>query len=79
MDVVVLSDTPRTRSVSMSNDDWMLISGCLESCAGSFRAQYSQVVATYVTRGQIDEAVAEAAKMNELLQRLDSLQAKLFG
>jgi hypothetical protein len=39
--------------------------------------KHSQTIATYVTRGQLDEAQQEANRMNTLLQTLDKLQAKL--
>jgi hypothetical protein len=49
----------------------------VEAFSDTYRKQHSQTVATYVTRGQLDHAVDEARKMNELLQQLDRLQAKI--
>ena len=66
-----------TRSVTLTNDLWLILSQCVEAFADTYRKQHSQTVATYVTRGQLDNAVDEARKMNELLQQLDKLQAKL--
>ena len=66
-----------TRSVTLTNDQWLILSQCVEAFADTYRKQHSQTVATYVTRGQLDNAVDEARKMNELLQQLDKLQAKL--
>ena len=65
------------RSVNLSNNDWLILSQCVESFAGTYRSTQSQIVTTYVTRNQLDHAVAEAKKMNDLLQQLDKLQAKL--
>lgn len=67
------------RSMSLSNEEWLILSQCVEAFTASHRANHSQVVATYVTRGQLDMAVEEAAKMNSLLQQLDKLQAKLIS
>jgi hypothetical protein len=50
---------------------------CAEAYSETYRTKHSQTIATYVTRGQIPEAQAEAVKMNQLLQTLDKLQAKL--
>jgi hypothetical protein len=65
------------RSVTLSNDNWLIISQCVESFADKYRNQHSQIIATYVTRGQLTEAQNEAVKMNELLQKLDKLQSLL--
>ena len=65
------------RSVSMSNDDWLIASQCIESFADVYRKNQSLIIATYVTRGQTAEAVSEATKMNQMLQRLDQIQAKV--
>jgi hypothetical protein len=65
------------RSVTMTNEQWSVLSMCAEAYSTTFRAQQSGFIATYVTRGQLDEAVAQAAKMNTMLQQLDKLQAKL--
>ncbi len=66
-----------TRSVTLTNDQWLILSQCVESFTSTYRNQHSQTIATYVTRGQLAEAQAEAVKMNDLLQTLDKLQAKL--
>ena len=50
---------------------------CAESYATTFRTQQSEFVATYVTRGQLDEAVKQAGKMNAMIALLDKIQAKL--
>ena len=68
---------PITRSVELSNDTWLIISQCVEAFADTYRKNQSLVIATYVTRGQTDEAVIEASKMNMMLQRLDQIQAKV--
>jgi hypothetical protein len=65
------------RSVTLSNDEWLIISQCVEAFADTYRSQHSQTIATYVTRGQLDEAVSEARRMNDLLMRLDRLQASV--
>ena len=65
------------RSVTLSNEQWSILAMCAEAYATTFRTQQSEFIATYVTRGQLDEAVAQAAKMNSMLQKLDKLQAKL--
>jgi hypothetical protein len=79
-DIVVITDESQdeiTRSVTLSNDSWLILSQCVESFADTYRAKHSQTIATYVTRGQITEAQQEAERMNQLLQRLDKLQACL--
>jgi hypothetical protein len=65
------------RSVTLTNEQWSILAMCAEAYATTFRRQQSEFVATYVTRGQLDEAVNQAAKMNKMLQALDQLQAKL--
>lgn len=79
--IVVLGDVQNSeaskRSVSLSNDEWFILSQCLEAFSDTFRTKHSQVIATYVTRGQIQEAISEANHMNILLQKLDTLQAKI--
>ena len=65
------------RSVTLTNEQWSILAMCAEAYATTFRKQQSEFVATYVTRGQLDEAVKQAAKMNAMLQKLDKLQAKL--
>jgi len=67
-----------SRSVSLTNEQWATLALCTESYSDTYRAKHSQTIATYVTRGQIPEAQAEAVKMNQLLQTLDKLQAKLL-
>jgi hypothetical protein len=79
-DLVVLSEEPSeeiTRSVTLSNEDWGILALCADAYATTFRTQQSEFVTTYVTRGQLDEAVKQASKMNALLQTLDKIQAKL--
>ena len=65
------------RSVTLSNEQWSILAMCAEAYATTFRKNQSEFVTTYVTRGQLDEAVSQAAKMNRMLQTLDQLQAKL--
>lgn len=80
MDLIVVIEDPReeiTRSVTLTNDQWLILSQCVESFSDTYRKQHSQTIATYVTRGQLDQAQVEARKMNDLLQTLDKLQAKL--
>jgi hypothetical protein len=79
-DIVIITDESQdevTRSVTLSNDSWLVLSQCVESFSDTYRAKHSQTIATYVTRGQIAEAQQEAERMNQLLQRLDKLQACL--
>jgi len=79
-DIVVLEDDPNNeihRAVTLSNDDWLVLSQCVESFADTYRKQHSQTIATYVTRGQLAEAQIEADKMNSLLRKLDQLQASI--
>jgi hypothetical protein len=81
--VLVLLPEPEAeeihRSVNLSNHEWLVLSQCTESFSAAYRESHSQVIATYVTRGQLDLAVEEAAKMNGLLQQLDKIQAKLVS
>lgn len=80
-DLVVLSEEPSeeiTRSVTLSNEDWGILALCADAYATTFRTQQSEFVATYVTRGQMASASAQAAKMNKMLQRLDKIQAELL-
>ena len=80
-DLVILSEEPSeeiTRSVTLSNEDWGILALCADAYATTFRTQQSEFVTTYVTRGQLDEAVKQASKMNALLQKLDRIQAKLL-
>ena len=66
-----------SRSVYLTNEQWSILAMCAESYSDTYRTKHSQTIATFVTRGQISEAQAEAVKMNQLLQTLDKLQAKL--
>jgi hypothetical protein len=87
MDLVVLTDgafeeevdpaKDIRRAIELTNEEWSVVAQCVESFADTYRAKHSQIVATYVTRGQLDEAVNEATKMNNLLAKLDKLQALL--
>lgn len=80
MDLIVITEAPSeeiSRSVTLTNDQWLILSQCVESFSDTYRKQHSQTIATYVTRGQLDQAQVEARKMNELLHTLDRLQAKL--
>jgi len=79
MDLIVITDATQeiTRSVTLTNDQWLVVSQCVESFADTYRKQHSQVIATYVTRGQLDVAQDEADKMNSLLRKLDQLQASI--
>jgi hypothetical protein len=85
MDDVEFSVVPSTkvpeeisRSVSLTNEQWAILALCAESYADTYRTKHSQIIATFVTRGQIAEAQAEAVNMNQLLQTLDKLQAQLL-
>lgn len=80
MDLIVVTEAPAdeiSRSVTLTNDQWLIVSQCVESFSDVYRKQHSQTIATYVTRGQLAEAQSEAQKMNQLLQQLDKLQALL--
>jgi hypothetical protein len=80
-DLVVFTGEPTneiTRSVTLTNEQWGILALCADAYATTFRTQQSEFVATYVTRGQLDEAVTQAAKMNAMLQQLDRIQAKLL-
>ena len=80
-DLVVFTDEPTneiTRSVTLTNEQWSILALCADAYATTFRTQQSEFVTTYVTRGQLDEAVTQAAKMNTMLQQLDRIQAKLL-
>ena len=66
------------RPVTLSNEEWSILALCAEAYATTFRTQQSEFVTTYVTRGQLDEAVSQAKKMNGMLQQLDRIQAKLL-
>jgi len=80
MDLVIITEAPAqeiTRSVTLTNDQWLILSQCVESFSDTYRKQHSQTIATYVTRNQLDQAQVEAKRMNNLLQQLDKLQARL--
>jgi hypothetical protein len=80
MDLIVITEAPEeelTRSVTLTNDQWLILSQCVEAFSDTYRKQHSQTIATYVTRNQLDQAQVEARRMNDLLQQLDKLQARL--
>ena len=66
-----------SRSVTCTNDEWLVVSQCIESFSDTYRKNQSLVIATFVTRGQTPEAVNEAQKMSQMLQRLDQIQARV--
>jgi hypothetical protein len=68
---------PLGRSVHLTNEEWLVISQTLEAFSSTYRDQQSKIVATYVTRGQLDQAIYEANRMSEMLRRLDVLHAKV--
>ena len=81
MDLIVLANEPEneiSRSVTLSNEEWSILALCADAYATTFRTQHSEFVTTFVTRGQLDEAVSQAKKMNVMLQQLDRIQAKLL-
>jgi hypothetical protein len=81
MDLIILKDEPSeeiTRSVTLTNEEWGILALCADAYATTFRTQQSEFVTTFVTRGQVDEAVVQAKKMNVMLQQLDRIQAKLL-
>ena len=81
MDIVILTEEPREeikRSVTLTNEQWLIVTQCIESFADTYRTRHSQTIATFVTRGQLDEAQQEARTMNQLLHQLDKLQALLM-
>ena len=80
MDLIVIKGEPEneiSRSVTLTNEQWAILAMCTDAYADTYRAKHSQTIATYVTRGQLDQAQVEARKMNDLLMALDKLQAKL--
>ncbi len=80
LDLIVISGEPENeirRSITLTNEEWSVLAMCTDAYADTFRTRHSQIIATYVTRGQLAEAQQEAAKMNILLQKLDKIQAKL--
>jgi hypothetical protein len=81
MDLIIIAEEPENeirRSVTLTNEQWAILAMCTDAYADAYRVKHSQTVATYVTRGQMIEAQAEATRMNELLQQLDKLQALLL-
>ncbi len=81
VDLTLILDEPTNeinRSVTLTNEQWGILALCADAYATTFRTQQSEFVATYVTRGQLDEAVNQAAKMNAMIQMLDKIQAKLL-
>jgi hypothetical protein len=79
-ELVVFAGEPEneiSRSVTLTNEQWAILALCADAYAETYRAGRSKTIATYVTRGQLDEAQQEANRMNNLLQTLDKLQAKL--
>lgn len=74
-----VTDEQMSRPVTLTNDEWLILSQCVESFSGTYRAQHSQTIATYLTRGQVEQALAEADRMNQLLKRLDFIQVKLVS
>lgn len=81
MELTVLNAQPEqmSRSVVLTNDEWLILSQCVEAFSGTYRAQHSQTIATYLTRGQVDSALIEADKMDQLLKRLDHIQVKIVS
>lgn len=82
MDLVVVGNDhgdELRRSLTLTNEQFAVLAMCVESYSETYRAKHSQVVATYVTRGQLDEAVIEAKRMNELLRTLDLLQVAVMS
>jgi hypothetical protein len=67
------------RSVSLTNEEWSIVALCLDTYAGIYRSRYSEKIATYVSRGQLDQAVEECKVMNQMLQALDKLQARVMS
>jgi len=81
MDIIVVTDFQEeeiTRPVTLTNEEWLILSQCVESFSETYRTKHSQTIAAYVTRRQLPEAEAEAQRMNQLLQQLDKLHAKLL-
>lgn len=63
------------RSVELANRDWDIVLQSLEGLSSAYRERQSQVIATYVTRGQLPEAILAAKTMNEMLMKIDQIQA----
>lgn len=81
LDLIVIAGEPDNeirRPVTLTNEEWSVLAMCTDAYADIYRTKHSQIIATYVTRGQLPEAQAEAQKMNSLLQKLDRIQAKLL-
>ena len=79
-ELVTLTSYPEeevTRSVTLTNEEWRIIAKCVEEFSSSYRTKHAQTVCLWVTRNQLEQAVAEASKMNGLLAKLDKLQALL--
>lgn len=66
------------REVNLTNMQWMVVSQCIEAFSATYRSRQSEVIATYVTRGQLSVATEEADKMNEMLAYLDDLQVSIM-
>ena len=62
----------------MTNMQWLIVNQCVESFSSTYRSRQSETIATYVTRNQLNEAVEEASKMNQMLAYLDDIQASLM-
>lgn len=80
MEIQVYSEPasePLGRSVYLTNDEWLVLSQALEAFSTTYRDHQSKVVTTYVTRGQLDQAVSEAQYMNDMLRKLDVLHAQI--
>lgn len=80
MEIIIYNESPSEplgRSVHLTNDEWLVLSQALESFSATYRDQMSRVITTYVTRGQLDQAVEEASRMNNMLQKLDILHAQI--
>ena len=81
MDVVIYGEPQNEeikRAVILTNDEWLVVSQCVEAFSEKIRASHSQIIATLVTRNQLEEAKSEAKRMNLFLQQLDKVQASLF-
>jgi hypothetical protein len=80
MDILIYSEPPSEplgRSVHLTNDEWLVLAQTLEAFSTTYRDRQSVLIATYVTRGQLDLAVQEGQKMNDMLRKLDVLHAKI--
>lgn len=74
---VISSYVPLGRSVTLTNDEWLILSQCVEAFCNTYRDKHSVYVTTLLTRGQTEQAVNEASKMNDMLVRLDDIQMRL--